>query len=98
MPIKWDPQLVREALDKLEEYFGEALPALEAAARGAQAAQKILNLPQYVTGRLGMLEADLKSFPGHQSADCVRCSEHGSTVDNVGHRSTAFESRHSERI
>jgi hypothetical protein len=60
MPIKWDPTLVREALDRMDALLQEAYPALEAASKEGKTAAEIPGLPQYVTQPLGSLVDNLR--------------------------------------
>ena len=47
MPIKWDPALVKEALDRMEGLLQEAYPILEDAAGEGRAAARILMSTSY---------------------------------------------------
>ena len=60
MPIKWDPTLVNEALDRMEALLLETYPILEDAAREGKASVKIPNLPQYMTQPLEHLVENLQ--------------------------------------
>jgi hypothetical protein len=48
MPVKWSTLKVIEAMDRVEEYVGQAIEPLEQARITAREARNIPNLPQYV--------------------------------------------------
>ncbi|MFC2006559.1 hypothetical protein ACFLUQ_00085 [Chloroflexota bacterium] len=48
MPIKWNPLMVSEAMDMVEEYVNQTVEPLEQARIVASEARNIPNIPQYV--------------------------------------------------
>ena len=62
MPIRWNPQHVKEALNRVEEALGQAKPFMQKAGEEARSGTQVANLPGYMVEPLGRLEGDIQRF------------------------------------
>ena len=62
IPIQWNVDAVREALDEVEVLVQETLPKLDSAINVTKGAQAIPNLPQYMIRGLHEVEELILSF------------------------------------
>lgn len=64
MPVKWSPLRVSEAMDILEEQVNQIMEPLESAKLIVAEAEKIPNLPQYITQSLFSMKAEIDRVAG----------------------------------
>ena len=62
MPIRWNPEPVKEALNRVEALLGEATPFLLDTVREVEKGVATPNLPTYMSERLKTLARDVEEF------------------------------------
>ena len=86
MPIQWNPDDVREALDEVEFLVQEAHAKLESAINVAKGAQAIPNLPQYMIRGLHDVEELILSFERVVQRDLQTLRERAPTLQRLAQK------------